>query len=138
MDEQLKKQLERDEGLRLTPYRDSVGKLTIGIGRNLDDKGIREDEAHVMLDNDIEEVRAGLERELDWFNRLDEARRGVLLNMAFNMGVQGLMAFQNMLAAVEAGDWPKAAEEMKHSRWWGQVGPRADRLHIQMLSGAWQ
>lgn len=138
MYDQLKQQLKRDEDLRNHPYRDSMGKLTIGIGRNLDDKGISDAEAYHLLDNDIEAVRAGLEQHIPWINELDEARRGVLMNMAFNLGVEGLMAFQNMLSAVKTGDWQTAAAEMKNSRWWGQVGVRAERLQVQMLSGVWQ
>ena len=138
MTEDLKQQLRRDEGLRLEPYRDTVGKLTIGIGRNLDDRGITEPEALHLLENDIEAVRSELDRRLPWIAQLDDARRGVLLNMAFNMGVDGLLGFKNMLEAVEEGDYPRAAAEMENSRWWGQVGKRARRLHTQMLTAVWQ
>jgi lysozyme len=142
-------QLQRDEATRLFPYLDCCGKpwrqctcakkgkLTIGIGRNLDDNGIRSNEALVMEQNDVDAVDARLSQRLPWTNQLDAARRGVLLNMAFNMGIGGLLQFHNMLAAVQAGDWAKAAAEMKESTWAKQVGARADRLEQQMLTGQW-
>lgn len=131
-------QLKRDEGLRLKPYKDSVDKLTIGYGRNLDDEGISRDEAEYMLHNDVIQHGADLAAHLPWTNSLDAARRGVLLNMAFNMGVAGLMQFRNTLALIQAGNYAEAAEEMLKSRWAEQVGPRAHRLAEQMRSGVWQ
>jgi len=131
-------QLKRDEGLRLKPYKDSVGKLTIGYGRNLDDKGISQAEAEQMLHDDVRDTAAALQRALPWSAGLDDARLGVLLNMAFNMGVQALILFRNTLALIQAGDYDKAADEMLKSKWAAQVGPRAHRLALQMRSGEWQ
>jgi lysozyme len=132
----LKEQLRRDEGFRLKPYRDTVGKLTIGCGRNLDDKGISAEEAYLLLDHDIAEVRASLAR-FDWFTALDEARQGVCLNMAFNLGVGGLLAFVKMIQALEVQNWDRAATEMLDSLWARQVGARATRLAEQMITGEW-
>lgn len=132
----LREQLRRDEGFRLKPYRDTVGKLTIGCGRNLTDKGISAEEAYLLLDHDIAEVRASLGR-FDWFTALDEARQGVCLNMAFNLGIGGFLAFSKMIQALEVQDYERAAAEMKNSRWAGQVRTRADRLVQQMRSGKW-
>ena len=95
----LLEQLERHEGLRLKPYRDTVGKLTIGYGRNLDDRGISEDEAGFMLDNDIDLVVAELER-MPLFLSLNPVRQVVLANMAFNMGMPTLLTFRRMLGAL--------------------------------------
>ena len=134
----LREQLLRDEGVRLRPYKDSVGKLTIGIGRNLDDVGISMSEAELMLSHDISRAWAALIVALSWSVRLDEARRGVLLNMAFNLGINGLLGFERMLTACEAGDYDRAAREMLESKWATQVGPRAHRLAQQMRSGEWQ
>ena len=131
-------QLRRDEGLRLRPYRDQVGKLTIGIGRNLDDDGISEEEADFLLANDIKNTQVSLFAALPWTVDLDEARQGVLLNMAFNMGLHGLMQFKGTLALVETGDYAGAAQAMLESEWAKQVGPRAQRLSIQMDQGTWQ
>lgn len=134
----IRDQLIRDEGLRLHPYRDSVGKLTIGVGRNLDDVGISNSEAALLLDNDINDVVKRLETAFPWTAVLDDARKGVLINMAFNLGLQGLAAFKNFLTAVQAGDYLKARDEMLDSIWAEQVGPRAQRLAIQMETGNWQ
>jgi lysozyme len=131
-------QLKRDEGVRLKPYRDSVGKLTIGTGRNLDDVGISLEENDLMLRNDIERSRRDLFQHLPWVVCLDDARRGVLLNLTFNMGIGGLCAFRNTLALIQQGQYDKAAEAMLQSKWAEQVGPRAHRLAVQMQTGQWQ
>lgn len=131
-------QLKRDEGLRLTPYKDSVGKVTIGYGRNLDDAGISQYEADLLLQHDITNASQDLRGALPWTEGLDEARRGVLLNMAFNMGIHRLLGFKITLAMVQSGDYDKAADEMLDSKWAEQVGARAHRLAVQMRSGEWQ
>jgi lysozyme len=131
-------QLKRDEGCRLRPYRDSVGKLTIGIGRNLDDVGISQDEADMLLHNDLGKVFTQLSEQIPWIADLDEARQGVLENMCFNMGIHGLMGFKNTLALIQAGEYDKAADAMLESHWAEQVGPRAQRLALQMRRGEWQ
>ena len=133
----LREQLIRDEGCKLRVYKDSRGIETIGVGRNLRDKGISQHEADMLLDADILEYSAAVIAHLPWSLRLDEARRAVLINMAFNLGVRGLLGFKNMLAAVEAGAYDRAAAEMMDSRWAGQVGERAARLARQMQMGEW-
>ena len=130
----LREQLARDEGLRLKPYRDDTGHLTIGIGRNLDAEGISMAEADFMLDNDITAVTADVYSHLDWAYTLSEARRGVLLNMAFNLGIAGLLGFRHFLAAMKVGDWDTASKEMLDSHWAVQVGDRAHRLSHQVLT----
>ncbi|HYE19703.1 MAG TPA: glycoside hydrolase family protein [Tepidisphaeraceae bacterium] len=134
----LREQLIRDEGCKLRVYKDSRGIETIGVGRNLRDKGISQHEADMLLDADILEYSAAVIANLPWSLRLDEARRAVLVNMAFNLGVRGLLGFRNMLAAVEAGQYDRAADEMMDSQWAGQVGERAARLARQMQTGIWQ
>ena len=123
----LEKALLRDEGLRLKPYRDSVGKLTIGIGRNLDDVGITEDEAISLMRNDIRKVKGEL-NQFAWYRRLDELRKEVLINMCFNMGLPTLLKFKNMIKALDECDYLTAADEMLDSLWASQVGERAVRL----------
>ena len=120
--------LERDEGLRLKPYRDTVGKLTIGVGRNLDDVGITAVEARALLANDIAKATDELTRTIPWFAAAPEGVRRGMVNMAFNMGLAGLMQFQNMLRALEAKDYAEAAVEALDSDWARQVGARADRI----------
>ena len=131
-------QLKRDEGLRLTAYRDTVGKLTIGYGRNLDDNGITQAEADLMLINDIASHEAQVHNFLPWTDSLDEVRRTVLVNMAFNMGIHSLLGFRNTLQAIHDGEFDRAADLMLESKWAEQVGPRAHRLANQIRMGAWQ
>ena len=134
----LKDQLVRDEELRLKPYTDSVGKLTIGVGRNLTDKGISFQEAQGLLANDIADATADLQAKLPWTATLDDVRKGALLNMTFNMGIGGLLEFHDFLARMQRGDFSGAAGAMLDSLWARQVGPRATRLSIQIQSGVWQ
>lgn len=138
MMEQIVKQLRRDEGVVLRPYKDTVGKVTIGVGRNLDDVGISNVEADLLLKNDLTRTMADLDKHLAWWVTIDEARRGVLLNMAFNMGIHGLLGFKNTLKAVQDGRYADAAVGMLQSKWADQVGPRATRLATQMRDGTWQ
>ena len=131
----LTRELTRDEGVRLKPYRDSVGKLTIGIGRNLDDVGISRAEAEHLLHNDIAEAMLALDRALPWWRTLDEIRQRVIANMAFNMGTVKLLTFKNTLRSVQSGDYLAAAQGMLASKWAKQVGPRAERLALMMRDG---
>lgn len=137
MIDELIAQLRRDEGVRLMPYKDSVGLLTIGIGRCLDRVGISNVEADFLMKNDINRTMADLDKNLPWWVTLDEPRRGALVNMAFNLGVAGLMGFKNTLALIQQGRYADAAENMLLSKWATQVGPRAQRLAQQMRTGQW-
>src|SRR3989442_3510714 len=128
----LREQLQRDEGLRLKMYLDALGHPTIGYGRALDTKGISLGEAEYLLDHDILDATSDVIAEFPWAAGLDEVRRAVMVNMAFNLGAQGLAGFTHMLAAVKAGQWGLAADEMIHSQWHQQVGVRAERLAEQM------
>ena len=134
----LREQLIRDEGKVLTPYRDSMGLLTIGVGHNLDAHGISDEVCDLLLTEDIARVEAGLRVRLPWARKLGDVRYAVVANMAFNLGLGGLMQFRKALAAMQAGDWTTAAAEMLDSRWAGQVGARATRLARQMETGEWQ
>jgi lysozyme len=129
------RQLRLHEGERLKPYRCTAGKLTIGVGRNLEDRGITADESAMLLANDIAAVEQELQRALPWVAKLDEVRQRVLLDMAFNLGIVGLLNFKRTLAAVEAGQYQQAATMMLDSRWAGQVGQRAERLSRMMATG---
>jgi lysozyme len=131
----LKEQLIRHEGLRLTVYDCPAGYKTIGVGRNLEGKGVTEEEAMYLLDNDIKDFQESLSRELPWFDSLDECRRNILTNMAFNLGISGLLKFKNTLLAVENENWEEAASQMLDSRWAQQVGSRATELSGLMKSG---
>ncbi|WMN61489.1 glycoside hydrolase family protein [Pseudoalteromonas xiamenensis] len=130
-------QLKKHEGYRQYPYYCTEGRLTIGFGRNLDDAGVNEFEAEQLLANDIENARAGVRRRIN-LQHCNEPQQAVLVNMAFNLGINGLLGFKKMLNAVESGDFQQAALEMLNSRWAYQVPARAQELAKQMLSGEWQ
>lgn len=132
----LVRDLVRDEGMRLKPYTDTVGKVTIGVGRNLDDVGISETEALDMLDADIDRSIEDLERNLPWLFERPEPVQRALVNMCFNLGWPRLSGFRNMLAALEAGDYDRAAAEALDSRWARQVGARAERIAALFREGA--
>ena len=141
MKNELTKQLRRDEGEVLSAYTDHLGYLTIGVGRLIDKRkggGITAEESAYLLSNDIDKRQAELLRRAPWMAQLDPVRLGVMLNMAFQMGVDGLLGFKNTLAMVKAGDYAGAAAGMLHSKWATQTPARARRLSAQMRSGVWQ
>jgi lysozyme len=129
--------LKLHEGVRLKPYVDTGGKLTVGVGRNLDDRGITTEEADYLLSNDISAVWLALVSRLECFSRLDTVRQAVLIDLAFNMGVNGLLGFRKTLVFVAGGKYAEAAVEMMDSQWARQTGRRAERLSKMMASGEW-
>lgn len=133
--ERMKDELRRDEGERLRPYRCTAGKLTIGVGRNLDDLGISREESGYLLENDIGRVMAELDRAVPWWRDLSEVRQRALVNMGFNLGVPRLALFKRMLAALHAGDYAGAATEALSSAWATQVGARAQRIAAMFREG---
>lgn len=134
----LRSQLMRHEGLRLKAYIDTVGKLTIGYGRNLEDVGITHDEAAYLLDGDIDRAVKGLVARLPWVFDLEAVRQSVLVNMAFNLGIEGLLTFTRTLQSVRERRFTEAAEQMLQSKWATQTGQRAVELAAQMRTGSWQ
>lgn len=129
------RQLRLHEGERLRPYRCTAGKLTIGVGRNLEDRGITAEESAMLLSNDISREERELLAALPWVAKLSEVRQRVLLDMSFNLGLQGLLAFKRTLAAIQAGQYQQAAGMMLESLWARQVGQRAQRLSEMMATG---
>jgi lysozyme len=130
----LQNQLIRHEGLKLKPYRCTADKLTIGVGRNLDGKGITEEEAMMLLENDIAEVEYDLKYYIFQFvwDDLPEAVQIVLANMRFQLGFMGFRSFKRMIAAVKQLDFDQAAIEMENSKWAKQTPNRACELIIMM------
>ena len=132
--------LEGDEGLRLHAYQDSVGVWTIGWGHTGPEvkPGLTwtVEEAHAALLADIAHAEQQLDDRLPWWRKLSDVRQDVIVEMAFNLGVGGLLTFDHMLAAVQAGEWRRAASLMLLSKWARQVGHRATRLADMMERGA--
>ena len=133
--EQLIEQLVDHEGLELNVYKDSLGIETIGIGRNLVDRGITKEEAYYLGNNDIGIVELELVAEFPIVSDLDAVRQRVVIDMAFNIGVPRLTGFKKMWAAIHCGDYEEAALEMMDSKWARQVGRRAERLSDMMRKG---
>lgn len=127
----------RHEGIRLKPYKDSVGKLTIGIGRNLDDIGISEMEALYLLSNDIRRVSKQAQDAFPWFKSISVTRQDVVLSMIFNLGLAGFSKFKMLIQAIAVQDYERAAKEMIQSKWSQQVGNRAKELAQMMRTGVY-
>lgn len=142
MKTELTRQLRGDEGEKQQAYQDHLGFWTIGVGRLIDARkpgsGLRPSEIAFLLNNDIDDRIEQLTRRLTWFQDLDTARQGVLLNMSFQLGVDGLLGFKNTLKLVEQGDYESAAKNMLLSRWAEQTPARAKRMAEQMKTGLWQ
>jgi lysozyme len=139
---ELARQLRGDEGTKPCVYKDHLGFDTIAVGRLVDSRkpgaGLRPDEITYLLNNDIDDRIDALTRRLPWFQNLDDARRGVLLNMAFQLGVDGLLKFVNTLKLIEDGKYDLAAHAMLQSLWAKQTPERAQRMAEQMRTGQWQ
>ena len=131
--------LVRDEGEKLFPYYDTATppRLSLGVGRNLTDRGISQAESRYLLRNDIESHTLELLNALPWVSQLNPARQAVLISMCFNMGLKGLLQFHNTLGLIEQGKYQEAAQAMLQSLWAKQVGHRAERLSQQMATGEW-
>lgn len=131
----LMQELVRDEAVRLKPYRCTAGKLTIGVGRNIDDRGITNAEAMYLLNNDIAICESELTAVLPNWRELSDTRQRVMLNMVFNLGRDRLSKFTKFIGCMKLGDFEGAAKEMMDSAWATQVGQRAVRLRDMMLRG---
>lgn len=131
----LRNLLIRHEGMKLKPYRDTMGKLTIGVGRNLDERGITEAEAIEMLFNDIHICVREAENTFPWFKEIDGYRKIVVISMIFNMGMPRFKQFKKLIAAIEARDFRQAFLEMLDSVWAEQVGYRSEELAKMMRDG---
>ena len=124
----LRNTLIRHEGLKLLPYKCTAGKVTLGVGRNIEDRGISKETAMQMLDEDIELCLNELMERLNYFETLPTEVQETLVNLCFNMGISRLMKFQLMLGAIQAGQYELAAKELLDSRYARQVGKRAEEL----------
>lgn len=137
----VREQLKADEGTVPYAYKDSLGYLTIGTGILIDKGkggGLRTEEMDFILDNRIKINANTLTTKLNWFSRLDGVRQGVLINMSFQLGIDGLLKFVNTLKMIENGDYQSASVGMLNSLWARQTPERANRLAKQMRTGVWQ
>ena len=127
-------QLKLHEGWKRYAYMDTVGKVTVGCGRNLSDKGLSDEEIRFLLHNDIDECVTDLEM-FGWFNRLDEVRQRVMLDFRFNLGPTRFRKFKGLIRALEAEDYEDAAKHLQQSLWFRQVKSRGVRLVAMMREG---
>lgn len=123
----LRARLTRTEGRRNRPYTDTVGKVTIGIGHNLTDKGITDEIVELLFSQDVTEA-AQAASTLPVYNNLDPIRQTVLIDMVFNMGLESVVDFRNTLSYLQRSDFDGAADQMLLSKWAKQVGSRAIEL----------
>ena len=133
--ERLKVQLKLHEGVRFKPYQCTADKLTIGVGRNLEDVGLSDEEVEFLLDNDIKRCIVELKMAFMFYDGLPEIVKMVLIDMCFNLGISRLRGFTKTMNHVEKGEYGKAAVEMLNSKWAKQVGNRANTLS-KMMAGA--
>lgn len=144
------KQLKRHEGFKSKPYLCTAGKTTIGYGYNLDANplgidaktivsykahGITQKSAEDLLTREVKRLEHELSGKLDWWSKLNSTRQAVLLNMAYNLGINGLLNFSQTLSMISRGDYKTAAGEMLNSLWAGQVKGRAAELSAMMSTG---
>ena len=137
-DDKLEKLLAEDEGKRLDMYQDTKKILTIGIGHNLEEKGISDAVCSLMFQEDIDDARKDAEK-FSWYSRLNSARRAVILNMIFNMGLTRFSGFKKTIEYIDQGLYLSASKEMKNSKWYREdvANSRSDRLAEMMRTGTW-
>lgn len=127
--------LVRHEGLRRLAYEDSVGVLTIGVGRNIEEVGLSDDEIYYLLKNDIRRCETELDNSFRWYKDLDQVRQEAMINLCFNLGITKLRKFKLALRAMEAKDYEDAADEFLDSLWATQVGQRAVEVTYMIRFG---
>ena len=139
-DELVVSSLKRDEGLRLRPYKDSVGILTIGYGRNLEEVGLSPEEAEMLLQHDISSAHNSCISlfGLNVWTSINQDRKAALVNMMFNLGYPRFRKFKNMRKAILDDDWQTAADEAENSKWFTQVGNRAVRIVKALRTGVFE
>ena len=141
MSERLIKMLKRHEGVKSHAYKCSAGKVTVGVGRNIDENGgigLTDSEIDMLLANDIKRVEQELADRFSWYRNLDSVRREAMIDIAFNLGITKLLGFKKALAAMESGDYYWASTEFNASRWAEQVGYRAEELCDMIETGEYR
>jgi len=130
--------LRRHEGVKNTLYKCTSDKWTIGVGRNLEDVGLSEEEIDMLLLNDIVRTKELMDDYIPWHSDLDEIRQEALINFVFNVGIGTTMKFKNAMAALKEHDYDTAATEMLDSNWAKQVGSRAIEITQMIKTGEYQ
>jgi lysozyme len=132
--DELKAMLRKHEGVRSKPYHDVVGRITVGVGRNLDAKPLKDAEIEFLLSGDVADCLADCAK-LPWFSALSEGRQLVVADMVYNLGLAGFSMFHRMIDAVLVADYDRAASEMLASKWAMQTGQRSIDLAQMMRAG---
>jgi lysozyme len=132
--ERLQKQLIKHEGMRLFPYVDTVGKVTIGVGHNLTDRGLNSTVVTQLLNDDIYVAVREISK-FSWYPLLNEVRQRALIDMMFNIGAVRFREFKHMIDALEKENFDEAAHQMLESKWAEQVGIRANTLANMVKTG---
>ena len=130
--------LRRHEGVKNTLYKCTSNKWTIGVGRNLEDVGLSEEEIDILLQNDITRTEELLDEYMSWWSDLDYIRQDAMINFVFNVGIGTAMKFKKAMTALEEGDYDVAADEMMDSNWSKQVGHRAIEVTEMIRTGEYQ
>ena len=135
MTDEGKEQLEKDEGRRAKVYLDSKGIATIGVGRNLRDKGLANDEINFLFSNDIRDTEQFLWETFSGWNSFTPHRQDALVNLCFNTGNAGFLKFKKMVAAIKAGNWETASAECKDSEVYKERPDRIGRIADALKEG---
>ena len=130
--------LRRQEGVKNTLYKCTSDKWTIGVGRNLEDVGLSDEEIDYLLENDIERTEELLDEYMDWWRDLDSVRQEAMVNFVFNVGIGTAQKFKKAMTALEEQDYDTAADEMMDSNWSKQVGQRAVEVTEMIRTGEYQ
>lgn len=137
MKTKLQNLLIQDEGLKLNPYICTASKLTIGVGHNIDDNGISEETAMFILDEDLKQAINDLRTIFSFKIDTDSPRHCALISLMFNIGLTRFKKFNKMILAAKLGDWDHAADELKASKWYTQVGNRGPKLTLMLKTDKW-
>lgn len=138
MEARLKRSIVNHEGKTNFPYVDTLGKITIGIGYNLSDRGVTEDWINENYEKDVRYFYSKLKTDFSWFDRLNLDRQIVLIDMTFNLGYKNFLSFKRMISALSRDDYKEAANEMLQSKWAHQVKNRANELANALLTGVYK
>ena len=137
----LTEMLRRHEGVETHAYKCTSGKITVGVGRNIDPSGglgLSDDEIEYLLENDIARCAKELGNEFPWFSGLDEVRRDAMIDLCFNMGITSLRNFKMANAAMAKDDWQEAANQYLDSKYARDVGRRAVEIAEMIRTGEYQ